>query len=67
MEDLEKSLPPVLSITKLKELSGDSRTTIFRKVREGKFTAIRDGGRTKIITSSWCNYIKALPKSGSKI
>ena len=62
MSELKNQLPPVLSISALQQRSGDSRSTIYRKIKDGRITAVKDGRRVKIITDSWLEHISNLPR-----
>ena len=53
--------PLVVSIRDAMHLLGDSRSTIYRKIRQGRLKSHRDGGRRKVDFQS----VKALAEQPS--
>jgi hypothetical protein len=63
LEELRQKLPPLVSVRRGMEITDvRSTSTFYKRIREGRYIALRDGSRTKIVTSSLLNDMAAMPR-----
>jgi hypothetical protein len=53
--------PTTVSINDAKQMSGLSRSAIYRKLVAGEILAVKSGSRTLIVVESLLNYLTSLP------
>ncbi len=58
--DLDRA-GPFLTIRELQDVTTDSRATICRKLRRGEYQAVKDGGKTLVLTESVKRRFNNLP------
>lgn len=58
---MSASEPILVSVNDACAMISCSRPTLYKHMREGRITAKRDGGRTKILVSSLREFGEALP------
>jgi hypothetical protein len=63
-EDLEKlarELPPFMSVNKTMDVAQCCRATLYKRLHQGRYAAVKDGRKTKIITSTVIRDMASLP------
>jgi hypothetical protein len=57
----DKLPPAAYTVADLVEISGLSRATVFREMKNGRLPARKVGARTLVLAGDWQTYLSSLP------